>query len=114
MDFERIQQVSDIRLDGIKVEVERRDGAIIALTLRDSAGHTLRIASGSTYDGVQVLVPAAPKQILRHFVTGVRKDGSRVEERFNDYYAANTRRDQLVGMGADVTVEAREVGAFQE
>jgi hypothetical protein len=112
MDYAKIQQVSDIKLDGIRFDVERRDGAITAVTLFDDQGHIVRIVSGN-YEALSVLVPAKARTVVAHFVVG-SKNGDSIEKRFTDSYAAGVERESLKALGADVKVEAREVVGFQD
>jgi hypothetical protein len=107
-DYQTVKHLSDIDLQGVTVDIVRANGSFASVTIRDSHGHELRLASEGGYGGLSVQVPKRPDPVTRYFVIGTR-DGKEVEERFSEDYSAESRSKSLKALGADVHVEAREV-----
>jgi hypothetical protein len=101
MNFKTIKQASEIKLSGIVAELEKKDGIIAGVTLRDSAGGML-VVKVNNYS-VEVLVPAPPKLVRRYRVRGALAD-VQVDELFEHDFSAKARITELE-LGANVEPE---------
>lgn len=59
MRFVEAKTEREVVLDGIEVEIDTKDGGVTSVTLRDAAGHVVRIQKDG-YSGLDVLIPAPP------------------------------------------------------
>ena len=93
MKYDRITKDSDIDLPGVEVEVDRIDNGIRAVTLR--AGDKLvRFVEKSSYETLEVLVPARPKLKDAYLLTGTIL-GIPVSEAYEYDFEANSRKNKL-------------------
>lgn len=59
MKFKSVKKASEIKLDGVKIELDTVDGSIKGLTITDAKGNLLRVAERSY--SLYVEVPAPPE-----------------------------------------------------
>lgn len=106
--YAAIKRSEDVELTGISVELALTEhGTVQDLTLRDEAGHELRIRSQY---GIEVQVPAKPKMVdrfaLSGSIPGIRDD---VLEYFETESAARHRMesiDEKLRIDTNLKVEA--------
>ena len=113
MNMQTVKKESEIKLDGLKVEITRKDGTAMGITLRDGNGGTLVIQSNGWGNGIDVLVPAPPKKVDRWAVKGSIK-GVAFCELFDEEHKALTRMRDFDMPGEDVTVAMNKVEVDEE
>lgn len=91
--FETVKKFSELKLEGITIEVECRDGQPFSITFLDGAGHLIRVARGD-YSGMSIMLPEKPKMIKRWAVRG-DVYGMKADEVFESEYEAQKRCDFL-------------------
>jgi len=90
MNFVSVKGVKDIQLDGITCEMEKHNGAVKIVTLRDAAGHVLRVCGDY---GVSVLTLAPPAKVKRWRLSGKLFGLTDISEDFEHEHEARSRRD---------------------
>jgi hypothetical protein len=88
------KEQSSLMLAGVTIEVDFVNESAKAIMLRDSEGRMLRVASDSEYSSLSLLVPQPPKMVDKWKLAGVVL-GLKVEEFFDDEWAAKNRLDSL-------------------
>lgn len=106
MNMATVKKDSEIKLDGVTVEVTRKDGGAVAVTVRDCVGGVLLVQLGQ-YGGLDVMVPAPPEKVTRWEVTGKIK-GIAFRELFKEEYKALGRIGDFNDMDG-VIVEMKKV-----
>jgi hypothetical protein len=91
MNLVTVKKDSDIKLAGVTAEIERADGNIRAVVLKDAAGGMVVIRGDY---GVSVQVPAPPTMVKKWKLTGSLK-GLKYEEFFDSKYSADVRATEL-------------------
>lgn len=94
MDFQRIKQSADAKLDGVTVSIERVNDSNQSVTFTDVTGRILKIAKGQ-YGELDVLIPAPPKKTKKYAVTGRLLGTLPVNETFAERYEADTRKGEI-------------------
>lgn len=87
---ESMMQLGD---SGVGVEVERTDGQPQCVYVHMQGKPLLRVAL-TGYGSIGVSVPAKPKTVKRHQLSGTVR-GLKVLEHFEDKYEANERLEEL-------------------
>ena len=94
MNLKSVKSSKDMKLDGITIDCEMRDGSLAVCTLTDVSGHMLRFALDNYSVKAYVLAPAPKKTV--HVVSGkVRVVGTEIREEFDELHEANSRRSEL-------------------
>jgi len=94
MNLKTVKSAADMKLDGVKVDCEFRDGSLAACTLTDASGNLVRFALENYC--VKAYVPAPNPKKTVHVVTGkVRGIGTEIREQFDEPYEANSRRSEI-------------------
>lgn len=102
------KRLQDVKLDGIKVDWEKRDSNVIAITLTDAAGNMVRIARASFYsDALAMFVPEPPKFEDRWILSGTFA-GCHVRRTFDAQQAAEETKREFP-RDADLTIEKQAV-----
>lgn len=108
MDWTQIKNSNDVKLAGIRVEVERTDKILRSITLTDGAGQSVKI--GIDAYTLQVLVPAPvpteTKTVLVWETAGVRCSATVAGA--PEEYDAVCKRQELERAGCEVTAHTVE------
>jgi hypothetical protein len=91
MKTQTIKSLSEIKLAGIVVDGEVRDGSIKSVRLTDQEGRMVQFCV-QQYDVLNVAVPTKPKMVKKWAVRGTFM-GLPVDEVFPSFHAAEKRRD---------------------
>lgn len=110
MNYESVKKPSDLKLEGITIDVEMRDGAPYAVTLTDAKGGHVKIVRNDY--SMSILVPAKAKRVKRWAVRGEVR-GLKVDENFEEKYQAQQRCDDLNDIGEGFKPEEIEVDEAQ-
>lgn len=110
MKWQRIKKHSDIKLGGVRVEIEEVDRSVKSVTLTDAAGNQMKVA----LDGYSMIamVPAQPEMKDAWLLSGTYK-GLQVREYHESEYAATSRRAEL-GHSDELTIEKIKVAVDDE
>jgi hypothetical protein len=92
MNYTTIKNAAEIQLQGISVELEKRDGSNHAIVLRDANGGFLKITASY---GISVLGPAAPKMVKKFRLSGKFAGLVDVLEDFDSEYDAKAKLDEF-------------------
>lgn len=105
-----VKRTEQMKLDGIIVDAEWRDGSLFAVTLTDKSGALLKIAK-SNYGDMSAYTLAPPKKVKQFVVTGEFGSGAAktAPESFDDKFEADNRASELRIIGADVNIAEAEV-----
>lgn len=106
MRFIEVKKQSDIKLNGITVDLDVVNETVKGITLRDTAGGILKVVE-SGY-AISVQVPAPPKTEKRWRVAGSLL-GIDMCKDFADQYEAKRERDRLVGGAPESDLKVEEV-----
>lgn len=88
MKLQSTTKQSDLKLDGIDIQLEMHNSSVGQLVFTDKSGKTIKIVG--TY-GVSVLIPAPPKMTEKWELSGKFDDLVDVKETFDTEYDANDR-----------------------
>lgn len=99
MKMQEAKTEKDIKLDGVKAEITRKDSYVIRIILRDTTGNVVEVAE-SRYNGIEVLIPAPPEKKKVWKVTG-KIAGIPIDENFDGQYSADQRKEKLESLNAE-------------
>lgn len=89
--YKTVKKDSEINIPGVRVEVDRQDGGVRAITIFDCGyGTLLRVASQSGYTNLDLMIPEPPKMVEKFHVTGTVL-GLAFEEDYDTEYQAKDR-----------------------
>lgn len=111
MQFITVKKSSDIKLAGIKAELDITDKSVNGVTFTDADGNVVRVSLRSY--SMTVEVPAPPTMVKRFKVIG-KVLGLPVDELFADRYDADIRADELNRGLMSPGVEVLEVEVPEE
>lgn len=95
MRFVEAKTEREVVLDGIEVEIDTKDGGVTSVTLRDAAGHVVRIQKDG-YSGLDVLIPAPPVIVKRYRLAGRIPGVNESVLEYHEYeHQAKSRRDAI-------------------
>lgn len=108
MQFITAKKSSDIKLAGIKAELDITDKSVNGVTFTDTEGNVVRVSLRSYSMAVEV--PAPPVMVKRFKVAG-KLMGLTVNEMFDDAFNAEVRVEELTRLStnADLGVEEVEI-----
>jgi len=111
MQFITVKKSSDIKLAGIKAELDITDKSVNGVTFTDADGNVVRVSLRSY--SMTVEVPAPPTMVKRFKVIG-KVLGLPVDELFADRYDADIRADEWNRGLMSPGVEVQEVEVPEE
>lgn len=111
MQFITVKKSSDIKLAGIKAELDITDKSVNGVTFTDAEGNVVRVSLRSY--SMTVEVPAPPTMVKRFKVIG-KVLGLSVNELYADRYDADIRADELNRGAMSPQVEVLEVEVPEE
>lgn len=95
MNFQTIKALSEVKLQGVKIEWTREDKGVKEVRISDDAGGLLVIKSGNSYsETVKLLVPAI-EEADRYALVGTFLGLTPVREVFEDEHEAKSRLDEF-------------------
>lgn len=102
---------NEIKLDGIKVEITKKNSSVIRVVLRDTSGNILEIGKDG-YSDLSVLIPAPPAKKKVWTVKG-EIEGIKVNENFEHKFEADARRtliaNRLSAEESEFSIEESEI-----
>lgn len=107
MNLKTIKTANEIKLAGYYVEAETVNDSLNAIVIRDEDGALVAKFCNESYS-FRALVPAPPKMVKRHNVSG-NIHGITVNEVYSDVYEANRRASVLNDSGGEVAVNEIEI-----
>lgn len=111
MQFITAKKSSDIKLAGIKAELDITDKSVNGVTFTDAEGNVVRVSLRSYSMAVEV--PAPPVMVKRFKVLG-KVLGLSVNELYSERYDADIRADELNRGSMSPEVEVLEVEVPEE
>lgn len=103
MKWTRMTKPSEVKLEGVTLDIDQTNNSITAITAKDASGNQVKFSLDSY--NLYILVPAAPKMVKKWALRGEYK-GLQVDELFEYEHEANSRRYEL---GDELTVSEVEV-----
>lgn len=98
---------SEVVLDGVSIEITRKDNSTIRVSFRDTKGNVVEIGKDG-YSGMEVLVPAKPEKKKVFQLSGKVIDLT-VSENFDSKYEADSRKEMLERKDSEATLSIEEV-----
>ena len=99
MKWVSIKSASDVKLEGIKVDIEQVNNSLSAVIFTDAKGHTCKIVLQSY--SMLFVMPEPPKLEDRWLVAG-KYDGDEMRKLFDDEYTAREFKNKMdVAFGND-------------
>ena len=95
MNFDVVKTTKEITLEGITVELEKRNTELYSVSFTDSKGNVVKVSKGG-YSEIQVLVPATPKKETKYAVTGKVLGVAEYKEVLDTEYEASNRLNEIV------------------
>ncbi len=94
MKMTAVKEEKEIRLDGIKAEITKKDHNVIRVVFRDTSGNFVEVGKDG-YSDLTILIPAPPEKKkvwnLKGEIAGIK-----VNENFDDEYDAKRRRSEII------------------
>ena len=90
MNFDKVKNISSIKLDGITVNADRVGDNVHILTLTDKSGNVLRFERENSYSSLNIYVKAEPKKEKRFHVHGNIDDIS-ISKLYEEKYEAEQK-----------------------
>lgn len=115
MNYTTIKNAAEIQLQGISVELEKRDGSNHSVVLKDSDGGFLKITASY---GISVLGKAKPVMVKKWRLAGKFAGLLDVSEDFDSDYDAKTRLQEYEskhsGKDSEVGLKIEQVEVPEE
>lgn len=111
MQFITAKKSSDIKLAGIKAELDITDKSVNGVTFTDAEGNVVRVSLRSYSMAVEV--PAPPVMVKRYKVAG-KLMGLTVNEMFDDAFNAEVRVEELTRLSTNADLGVQEVEIPEE
>jgi hypothetical protein len=95
MNYDSVKISSEVKLEGVTVDIEKRAGNVNSITFTDAAGNTVKVAKDS-YSEIAILVPAKPKKETKYAVAGKVLGIAEHKEVFDTQYDAQARLNEIL------------------
>ncbi len=109
MKWKTTKKVSDLKLDGIKFDVEQTDSTITAITMSDPAGNKVHLTLRSY--AIEIAIPAPPELEKKHQLSYTLALIGDRSETFDEKHEAEARSRDLVDMYPEIrgNVSVKEI-----
>ena len=107
MKWKTLKTATEVKLDGIKTEIEWVNGQIYSVLLTDKSGNKLSVRYASySFD---VSVPAPKETEKKYVLSGMFKGATIMPITFDKELDAKLEMSNLLNAGADVNIEEKTV-----
>jgi hypothetical protein len=93
MKLKTTQKESDLKLEGIKFDIEVRNTTVYSVTFTDATGNLVKVAGSY---GLEVCIKAPPKMVEKWKLSGKFDELVDVEEVFDSEYKAKDRLKEFI------------------
>lgn len=107
MKMTEAKKIGDARLDGIAIEITRKDNSVHRVIFKDTKGNIVEICKDG-YSGIDVLIPAPPEKKKVWNLKGI-VIGFDVDKNFESEYEANRQKEKFLIKDSEAKLEVSEI-----